>query len=269
MKIQRATIILLLAISCFGVSVNAQSFKLKNFSIGYRIFEVNSVGNSPFTIAPLLKDPKTYERFFNSIKYNEIQGNPGVMSLNTYYINAEWFRNSPLSSFWKKFTLQAGLLLTSPLSERAGSVADVSYYRSTDTAKHIHMYSLSKNLQFFGANGGVNKRFRISRRLEFLTGLHMQASFALVQHYKQQWDSSTYTPTNGWRNKTTTLPQLKGKKFFQWQAMVPLALEYNVYKNRFFIRFELDAGIIGSRYRPKYFSAREAHGAGIWFIYQQ
>ena len=35
----------------------AQAWRIKNYSAGYKIFEVTSVGNNPYTITPLLKDP--------------------------------------------------------------------------------------------------------------------------------------------------------------------------------------------------------------------
>jgi len=73
----------------------------------------------------------------------------------------------------------------------------------------------------------------------------------LVHRYKQQWDSSTFTPQQGLNTRTTILPDFKGKNFFQWQLMVPLALEYELYKKQLFLRLEADAGIVGSRLRPK------------------
>ncbi len=49
--------------------------------------------------------------------------------------------------------------------------------------------------------------------------------------------------------------------------MIPLGLEFDLHKKQFFIRLEADAGIIGSRYRPKSYNYKEALGAGLWLIY--
>jgi hypothetical protein len=246
---------------------NAQKLRLKDYSVGYRIFEIDAVGNNPTTISPLLKEPVAYDNYFANIKYNSLWGNPEILHLNTFYVNAEWYRHESASRFWKKHTIQAGLLLTSKITKWAGAVADERYY-SPDTISHVYKYSVTQNLQFFGANAGVNRRFTISKKLEFIAGLQAQGSFALVHRFRQQWDSSAYTPGSGWKTNNTQLPNIKGKNFFQWQVMVPLGLEYALYKKKFFIRLEVNAGIVGSKYRPKTASYKEAHGAGIWFIYQ-
>jgi|688.fasta_scaffold25335_14 hypothetical protein len=246
----------------------AQAWRIKNYSAGYKIFEVTSVGNNPYTITPLLKDPVAYQNYINTITVNNFNGNPQIMRLHTIYVNAEFQKDSALSRFWKKTTIQAGVLLTTRIRQGAGAIGDESFVSSPDTVLFRNMYSLTKNQQFFGANLGLNRRFAISKKLSFLTGLHAQGSFALVHYYQQQWDSTTFKPGVGRNNKTTNLPNIKGKNFFQWQVLVPLGLEYEFVKERFFIRMELAVGIIGSDYRPKYSSAKEAHGAGIWLVYQ-
>lgn len=264
----KTTAIFIFLISVLSISVKAQEWKIKSYNLGYRIFEVNAVGNNPTTIAPLLKEPVAYQRYLNAIVYNSLYGNPEVLQLHTLYINAEWQKDNALLRFWKKYTLQAGLLLTTRIRQDAGAIGEERYLSSSDTVRHRNMYSLTKSQQFFGANAGVNRRFPISKKLKFLIGLHAQGSFAIVHNYQQRWDSSTYTPSGGWNTKTTQLSDLKGKNFFQWQLMAPLGLEYEFLKERLFIRFEVDAGVVGSRYRPKDFAAKEAHGAGIWLTYK-
>lgn len=259
----------LLFLLFFTINANAQHLKIKYYSVGYRIFEFTAVGSAPTNIASLLKDPVTYQKYLNTIDYNSFWGNPGPITLQNFYINAEWYKNNPSSRFWKKYTLQTGFLFTNRISRSAGAIGDESFYYTPDTPRHIYKYSLIQNQRFFGVNAGLNRRIRISKKLQFVTGLHGQASFAMVHHYKQQWDSSTFTPEQGLKTKTTKLPDFKGKNFFQWQVMVPLGLEYELYKKQFFLRLEVDAGIIGGRYRPKSFSYMEAHGAGLWFIYQR
>ena len=263
----KTTAIFIFIVSVFPFAVKAQGWKIKSYNVGYRIFEVNAVGNNPTTIAPLLKEPEAYKRYLGTITNNSLYGNPEVLQLHTIYLNAELEKIKPLSGFWKKYTLEAGLLLTTRIRQEAGAIGDEGYLYPTDTLKHRNMYSLTKNQQFLGANAGVNRRFIISKKLNFLIGLHAQGSFAVVHNYQQRWDSSTYTPSRGWNTKSSELGKLKGKNFFQWQLLVPLGLEYEFVKKRFFIRLELDAGIVGSNYRPKNFAAKEAHGAGISLIY--
>jgi hypothetical protein len=267
MSIKTFVIIFFLAIF-HSIDVKAQDWKIKSYSAGLRIFEVTSVGNTPFTITPLLKDPVSYQNYLNTLTTNILYGNPQIMRLQTLYINSEWQKDNALSRFWKKTTIQAGLLLTKRISQSAGSIGNEMFVTSPDTVLYRNMFSLTKNQQFFGANMGLNRRFTISKKISFLTGFHAQGSFAFVHHYQQSLDSITYKLRTERIIKSTNLPNLKGKTFFQWQLMIPLGLEFEFVKNKFLIRMELNAGIIGSNYRPKTDNAKEAHGAGIWLIYK-
>lgn len=262
----RALPIIILLLLILPIVVKAQGWQIKSYNIGYRIFEVSAVGNNPTTIAPLLKEPDAYQRYLNTINYNSVYGNPGFFPLHTFYVNAEWQKYNSFSSFWKKHTLQAGVLLTSRISQRAGTIGDESHLYSADTTSHRYMYSLNKIQQFAGANAGVNRQFKSFKRFQLFAGIQAQGSFAIVHHYQQRWDSSTFRPSRGWNERTTHLSNLEGKNFFQWQVMLPIGVEYMLYKERFFIRLEVVPGIIGSRYRPKLNSAREAHSAGIWLV---
>jgi hypothetical protein len=267
MKIPKTPILLVLG-TVLSNAVNAQQWRIKSYNTGYRIFEISAVGNNPITIIPLLKDPVAYESFLNTITINSLSGNPEITPYKTFYINAEFKKDSALSRFWEKHSLQGGLHFTTRISQYAGAVANEEYFLSPDTVFYRDTYSLVKFQQFLGVNIGLNRRFNISQRLSFLIGLHAQGSFAIIHHYQQRWDSSVYTPTGGWDTKTTHLPNLKGKNFFQWQIMMPLGLEYEFKKEKFLVRLELNAGVVGSRYRPKNFAASEAHGIGIWLIYK-
>jgi hypothetical protein len=266
MRLRNIAILIFLS-TALSNCINAQEWRIKSYNLGYRIFELTPVGNNPITITPLLKDPAAYKTFLNTITTNSVYGNPEILHLHTLYLNAEFQKDSSLFRFWKKYTLQAGLILTTRINQNAGAIGDEGYVFSPDTAIYRNMYSLTKNQQFFGVNVGLNRRFKISEKLKIITGLHVQGSFAIVHNYQQRWDSSTYSPAVGWDIRTTHLPNLKGKNFFQWQILVPLGLEYELIKEKFLIRFELDAGIVGSHYTPKDFAAKEAHGIGLWLIY--
>ena len=245
-----------------------QKIQVKNYSLSYRLFEMNSVGNNPTTIAPLLKDPVSYQNFLNTINYNSLWGNPAIQTLHTLYFAAEWNKDPALSRFWKKYSIQTGLLITSKSVMDAGAIGIQTYTSSPDTVIHDDRYSLTKNQQFLGLQIGINRRYHMAKKLQFFTGLHFQGSFAIVHYYEQQLDSSSWTPATGWKTRTTPLPDLKGKNFFQWQLMVPLGIEYAFAKNAFFVRLELDLGIVGSQYRSTSFAASEAHGFGLSLIYQ-
>ena len=267
MKMPTRTIALLFSL-IVSYTANSQKIEIKNFSIGYRVFEISPVGNNPITIVPLLKDPVAYQNFLRTINYNNLYGNPGIQQLHTFYISTELQVDSPVSRFWKKHTLQTGIHFTAPLVQSAGALADQHYTYLPDTVLHDNQYSLVKNQQFFGAQAGINRRFNISKKLKAVAGLQVQGSVAIVHYYQQQWDSSTYSSNQGLKTHVSSLPNLNGKNFFQWQAMIPLGFEYPIYQRKLFLRLEFCIGIIGGRYRPKDFSANEAHGAGISIIFQ-
>jgi hypothetical protein len=244
----------------------AQRWQLQSYDAGYRVFEVDAVGNNPTTIAPLLKNPDAYLAYLNTITNNSLYGNPGILDLKTFYINAEWRKTHALSRFWKKYTLQTGLLLTSTISQQAGGIGEETFSLA-DTVGHRNIYSLVKKQQFLGINAGVNRRFLISRKFQFLIGFHAQGSVAIVHHYEPTWDSTTYGAGSTPTTHIIHMANLEGKHFFQWQLMIPLGLEYALFKQRLFIRLEADAGIVGGRFRPGHHRLDEAHGVGIWLMY--
>ncbi|MHA4847246.1 hypothetical protein ACX0G7_23990, partial [Flavitalea antarctica] len=171
------------------------------------------------------------------------------------------------SRFWKTHTLQAGIVVTSQFTTHVGSVEQ--RYWPGDTMTIVNEYILTKNQQFFGLNLGLNHRFKISGKLQFLAGVHGQGSFALVHNYEQRWDSIVHFPNqDGFFTTSTHLPALKGKNFFQWQLMFPLGFEYDLYHKQIFGRIEFNPGIVGGPYRPKSFYSRETYGVGIWLVYQ-
>jgi hypothetical protein len=259
-------VILVLLFAADGVF--AQKLSVKNYSLSYRVFEMDGVGNNPTTIGPLLENPVSYKKFLDTLQYNSLWGHPGIQNLHTFYFAVEWKKDPALSRFWKKYSIQTGILFTTKSVMSAGAIGNQTASFSPDTVVHDDRYTFTKNQQFLGLQLGVNRRFNMAKHLQFFTGLHFQGSIAIVHYYQQQLDNSTWTSGGGWTIKTTPLPDLEGKNFFQWQLMIPLGLEYAIVKNRFFIRGELDLGIVGSQFRTKSFAGSETHGFGCSLIYQ-
>ena len=268
MKIILRITSLFLSTLLFSSTVHSQKFTLRSYNIGYRVFEISAIGNNPNTVGRFLKDPIAYQNFINTIEHNGTMGNPEIHRLRTYYIGAEFHGPSERSRFWRKYTFQTGLLLTNKISTSAGALTHEWYTLGQDTIIYNNNYSLEKNQQFIGALAGINRRFTISKKFRALIGLHYQGSFAFIHNYEQRLDSSTYVLNGARKTSSTDLPNLKGRNFYQWQAMIPLGIEYVVYQNKFSLRLEGDFGIVVSRYRSKNFAAMETHGAGLSFIYR-
>lgn len=265
-KIFRAIPLFLLA--CLTNLVYGQKLTIKNYSFGYRVFEMNSFGNNPTTITNLLKDPAAYQNFLTTLTYNGFYGNPGISNLHTFYISAEFGKDLSQARFWRKYSIQAGLLFTTKSSEAAGALSNQFFTYSPDTVMHDNRYSLVKNQQFMGIQTGLNRRFKISKKFHALLGLYVQGSFAIINNYQQQMDTSTFSTSVGWKRSSTPLPALKRKNYFQWQAMIPLGLEYGVYQNRITLRIELDIGIMANPYIGRTYAERECNGWGISIIYR-
>jgi len=250
--------------------LSAQKFQLKNYSVGIRIFEQNDVGNNPLTITAFLKDPVAYQQQVNNFQYNGLRGDPGISVVKNYYINTEWYKPTAEPRFWKKYSLQMGLQVSQLISQPTGSLSNQYVTFLPDTVIHKTEYSLSRRVQFVGLNAGLNRRYRLGKKVQLLAGLHLQGGFALLHKYYPQTDNSTITIKNGTGKRQhfiTSEPALKGTNYFQWQAMVPLGIEVALYQNRLFARAEVMPGFIKNRYRTVA-SKKEAHGAGIWLIYQ-
>ncbi len=167
MRYYLATILVLCLILFLFNTGNAQRLELKNISLGYKVFYINGAGNNPTTIAPIMKDPATYQNFLNSLNYNGFSGSPGNQSLKTYYITTEIYKQGTDSRFWKKNTIQTGLLITNILVKKGLSVERRDYSQA-DSTLSIQTYSLVQNQQFFGLMAGLNRRFKISNNYFYL-----------------------------------------------------------------------------------------------------
>lgn len=263
----RALSVLLLSTG-LSYNLSAQPLKVRNYSLGYRIFEMEDFGNNPFNIAPILKDPQSYLNFLNSIRYNGYSANPAPVRLETIYLNAELHKPSSSSRFWKKHSLQAGILFTLRQNITVGTVSTFQYVTSPDTAVYEDSYSLTRKTQFLGLNVGMNRRFKIINRLSLFGAVHAQGSVAILHTVQQQLDSTKLTYAVGRTTKITRLPDLKAKNYFQWQVMFPLGLEYNIYPNAFLVRLEFLPGLTGGRFRPNDFFSMSTFGAGLWLSYK-
>lgn len=240
--------------------------RIKSLGTGGRLFELNSIGNNPKNLGYLLKDPGPYLDFINSQSFNSLYSNPGIQFIYHYHLLAEFKKDNPSSRFWKKYSLQSGLVLTSKLKKSGMSIGNQGHL--ADSTMYFDHYSFTQEQRFLGAQFGLNRRIRLSHRVQFFTGLQLLGSVAVMHRYGQQRDSNTFHHRRGWTYQTTELPKLKGKNYTQWQAMLPLALEIDIYKKKLYLRPELFAGIIGGKYWKLYRGGmEEAHGLGLSLIY--
>jgi hypothetical protein len=266
---QKWPIFLVIVLSLGYSPVIGQKLSIQDYHLSYRVFEVESVGNNPTTIASFLKDPQAYLNFLNTLSYNGILGNGGIDNLQTFYAGVTLGKNQADSRFWKKYTIETALFLTKRSRTSTGALTNQYHAYSPDTVYHDNRYSLYRNIQFFGGLIGLNRHFRISGRFQFFIGLYLQGGLAVVHHYNQSLDSNTYQPsTKTWTYHSTVLPDLAGTNYFQWRVMIPLGIEYAIIKQKLHLRFELDPGITGSRYVGKTFADRESHGFGLTLLYK-
>ncbi len=267
MKLCRITLFIIV---CFLNSscVQAQKIKLYNYSFAYRTFEMKTYGTNPLTAARYLKESFAYSNFINNFTYNEINGNPAIQNLKTFYFSTEWKIDDPTSKFWKKHTIQTGLLLTNKSDIETGALINRNFVNTPERLIYEDKFSLRKVEQFIGLQLGINKRYKLSNLLQFATGIYVQGSIPIVHKYTQQIDSSIIKPSISSQTKTTKLPDLAINNVFQWQAMVPIALELAIDNTGFSVRLEFLFGIVGSKFRQPNFAEREAHGFGFSILYK-
>lgn len=231
------------------------------------MFEVNAIGNSPHTLALMLKHPEPYLDFINNLSWNSLYGNPGIQVLHHHQVAVELYKNYRASRFWKRYGLQAGIFVSSKLEKSGMSIGNQGML--PDTTFFYDHYSITQHQCFAGVLAGLNRRIRLGRNISFATGLHLTGSIAIQHRFHQQRDSNTFHSRRGWTYHTTPLGPLEGKNYLQWQAMVPLALEINIYRNKLLVRPEVFAGIIGGKYYKIFRRVpEEAHGAAMSVVYQ-
>jgi hypothetical protein len=262
--------LLLSFLTALNLTAHAQKgFYIKKLSVGYRISEIDAIGTNPFDISPLLKEPSSYNQFLNQFIYNGYGGSPGPQTVHTFHINAEIYKNRRYG-FWKHIYLQTGLFITNQLPTTAGGLEHIYLQDSTNITYSKTTYSLKHNTQYFGINLGINRTTKLAKWLNSTIGLQVQGGIALIHNYKQFLDSSLLrVSATHWETVySQQLPTMQGKHYFQWQVMLPLGIEYEVWKQKLTIRAEVAPAYVHCRYRDKSFAAGEAHAAGLWFIYK-
>ena len=258
----------LLTVNLIAYSQNG--FYFKKLSAGYRISEIEAIGRNPFEVSPLLRDARNYDQFLHEFTYNSYGGSPGPQTVHTFYVNAELYKTHGYG-FSEHFYLQTGLFITNQLHTTAGDLENIYLQDSTpDNITYSKTtYSLYHYTQYFGINLGINRTTKLAKRLQSTIGLEVQGSVALKHNYKQFLDSSLLRLSVGHYETVIhkQLPTLQGRHYFQWQIMLPLGIEYEIWKQKFTIRAEVAPAYVHCRYRNKSFAAGEAHSAGLWFIY--
>lgn len=258
--------LLLSFLTALNLTAHAQKgFYIKKLSVGYRISEIDAIGTNPFTISPLLKDPGSYNQFLNQFIYNGYGGSPGPQTIHTFFINVELYKNRRYG-FWRHTYLQTGLFMTNNLHTTAGSL-DNSYLQ--DSTIYNTTYSLKHNTRYFGINLGINRTTKLAKRLQSTIGLEVQGGFALIHNYQPHIESRLLRPsaTHPETIYSRQLLTMQGKHYFQWQIMLPLGIEYEMWKQKLAIRVELVPAYVHCQYRNKSFAAGEAHAAGLRLIY--
>jgi hypothetical protein len=257
-----------------AVGAEAQRLEIRSYAIGKRIFEMEEIGGNPATIGRLLKRPDTYQKYLSGITYNGFYGGLAVQRHHLYYLSAELGKSTSTSPFWRKHTVQVGVFMSNQLVKDEMALFNEQTTLTSNTTATItrDTYALVQKQRFLGATVGLNRRFRIVNRVQFVTGLHAQAGVAVVHKYEQRLDSAIILVGNGMspirQSKTSQGFDLKGRNYLQWQAMIPLGLEVDVYRNQLFVRLEADLGLTGNAFRPKDLVSREAHGIGVWVTYK-
>src|SRR5687767_6891735 len=99
--------------------------KIRTLAIGSRLFELDAFGNNPTSVPLLMKDPDAYAAFMNSQTYTGISGSPGILNLYIHHISVELHKTNTASRFWKKYSLQAGLIASNRV-EKGGMSVDHS-----------------------------------------------------------------------------------------------------------------------------------------------
>ena len=256
--------LLLAILLVFQLNVEAQK-NIRSYFISYRVFEMSGSGNNPYTAAPFLRRPESYTSFLASLPANGGTGNPSIQRVRYFSAGLEW-RKANANRFWKHHSLSGELFLSPKMRIDAGSITNTTYQFSPDTVILRSAYALTREQQFLGAGIGLNRRFRLTNRLNFSAGFRILGGLAIVQNYRPSMDTFEVRPGISYLERSTPLPVLKGRNLAQWQLMLPLALEANLYQN-FTFRLEGSLGTVYSKLRPNSPVGREAHSAGLCLLY--
>ena len=105
-----------LACSALALNVNAQRLQLENYSVGYRVFEIESTGGTLLTLGRFLQNPYSYHRYLDGISYTSVVGGGGATQrVPMLFLTAEFRKPTPTSRFWQNHTIQAGSVFSNQI----------------------------------------------------------------------------------------------------------------------------------------------------------
>jgi hypothetical protein len=254
-------IILFILLFTFNQGViYAQKFSIQSVQFGYRIYEMNPVGNNPYTIPELLKDPEAYQEMISQYEVDGFNGGAGIQVPKQYYINVELGNKD--SKFWSKHSLQAGFFVGSQLFKRMSLTnTDVNH---ADSSYVTEYYYFTQNQRFVGLNLGLRRRITLSKNFNFMIGLEAEGRATVQHNYTQQKESIFLSNTDS-EITYQNLPSFKGKMITQGHVMLPFGFEF-VHKS-ISLRAEGFIGILDDKYRSS-IMMKEGHGLSFWIGYR-
>lgn len=248
---------------------HAQTFKLENFGIGYRIMESNVAGTNPLSITPVLKDASSFTRFVDSFDFNGLTGNPSVQLSHTFYVSTEWRGDPSSSRFWRNHSISLGVFGTTNKAFSVGQLQQRIISSAPDQGFTDIGYSLTRNQQFYGLHTGLNRSVPLASRWQLLAGLHLQGGWSFVHFYQQRIDTTIVRQQGASTSTIWLKDDLQGKNYFQWLAMIPLLIEYQIPSSPLSVRAEINVSISGGPYLQGSYKQRLAAGGGLWLIYRR
>lgn len=261
------TTILLTIFFLPSVSHAQKGLQLRNLGIGYSIGELDLIGNNPNTLVSFMKDPGSYHSYINNHQFDEVEGNPVIHALGFLNLTAEFHKPGSDSRFWRKFTVEGGLSISSRIYESAGAMTHNTYETSPGYVHRYEKLSIVRNQRFAAVNLALYRKFRFSDRLTGSIGFRYQPGILITNRYEASWDTAVYTPSAGLISRVTTLPDFRGKTYFQTQLMLPINIEWQVVPSTLAVRLQLSPGLIYNKYKRNDFASSEFHTAGVSVLY--
>lgn len=226
------------------------------------------------TLPVYLKKPSGYLATLQSLDINSLHGDPGPLTYQRVFLQADLAKRNAKAGFWSKTTFPVGVNFAFRQS-RSGMMVEENEWHSGNingnNTLDVRRYWLAQKQSFVGVHTGMNRQLFAGKRFKFSTGLFVQGEVAIRHRFQLQFDTSAYDLQNRSLlfSQSERKPDLAGRNFFQWALLVPLSVEINLYKKQWLVKPELTLGWLKNRFLRERNFSQESLNAAIFFVYRR
>lgn len=243
--------------------------RLRTAGAGMQAHRMNLPLNHVYLVDYHMKDPDGYMDYINQISMMSDEGHDNRHLLKEFVFTAEFCKPGSSSRFWKHYTVEAGLAISTRVDKFIGAFERFdAEILPTELVQQFTEYRISRRQRYAGVSLTLYRKFRLSPRLTSYIGLRAQPGLAISNTFKSDWHAYIYRNYQYSESTDLRAQDWKGRNYYQGQATVPIGLEWESKSMPMAFRMNLSAGVMTINLHERSFLSQYIYGAGFSVLYK-